>query len=114
MNTSETNYCVMQCWEIAYRMVGEAALPPFGLSEADIDAVLTVDELTRRRWAMSPISLVQHRRGLLTALRARNDARIYGFIADGRGPLTTPAITQPALRRQRPPADRLATGREQS
>ena len=94
MNTSETNYCVMQCWEIAYRMVGEAALPPFGLSEADIDAVLTVDELTCRRWAMSPISLVQPRRGLLTALRARNDARIYGFIADGRGPLTTPAITR--------------------
>ena len=44
---------LLQCWALAYRTVGEAALPPFGLSEADIDAILTVDEAAWRRWAES-------------------------------------------------------------
>ena len=75
---------LLQCWELAYRTVGEAALPPFGLSEADIDAILTVDEAAWRRWAMSPLSLVQPRRGLLTALRAGNDPRVHSFVVRPR------------------------------
>lgn len=70
MTTTETNLAMLRCWQLAYRLAGEAALPAFGLSEADIDAVLTVDEATKRLWAELPTSLVAPRPGLLTALRA--------------------------------------------
>ena len=92
MNTSREQPPVMQCWAIAYRTVGEAALPPFGLSEADLDAILTVDEAAWRRWAELPLSLVEPRRGLLTALRAGNEPRVHSFVVQGRGPLPTAAI----------------------
>lgn len=87
-----TNLHLLASWAAAYCAAGEAALPPFGLSEADIDAVLTVDEAAWRRWAALPLSLVEPRRGLLTALRAGNEHRVHSFVVNGRGPLTTPAI----------------------
>ena len=80
MNTSHSNFHLLHCWALAYRTVGEAALPPFGLSEADLDAILTVDEAAWRRWAELPLSLVEPRRGLLTALRAGNEPRVHSFV----------------------------------
>lgn len=78
----------------AYEVAGEAVLGPFGLSEADIDAVLTVDTATRQRWAALPIALALPRPGLLTALGAGNNAHIDGCMAHGRNRLTTPAMAR--------------------
>ena len=74
MSLLETNLCLLQCWQTAYEVAGEAVLGPFGLSEADIDAVLTVDTATRQRWAALPVALALPRPGLLTALGAGNNA----------------------------------------
>ena len=89
---ARTNLYLMESWAAAYRAAGEAALPPFGLSEADIDAVLTTGEPAWRHWAGGPLSLAQPRRGLLAALRAGNEHGVHSFVASARGPLTTPAI----------------------
>lgn len=94
MSLLETNLYLLQCWQVAYGVACEAVLAPFGLGEADIDAVLTVDAATRRRWAALPVALAQPRPGLLTALRANNNARIHGFIGGGRDRLTTPAVAR--------------------
>lgn len=94
MTLLETNLYLLQCWQTAYAVAGEAVLAPFGLSEVDIDAVLSVDAATRQRWAALPVALALSRPGLLTALRAGNNARIYGFIARGRDRLTTPAVAR--------------------
>ena len=43
MSLAQSNRYLLDVWAQAYTALGEAALPPLGLSPADIDAVLTVE-----------------------------------------------------------------------
>ena len=64
MSVQATNLYLMHAWEIAYAFAGEAVLPLFGLSGGDIDAVLTVDDATRNRWAAISPALARPRPGI--------------------------------------------------
>ncbi|MGE0147977.1 MAG: hypothetical protein AB7I59_01850 [Geminicoccaceae bacterium] len=92
-----TNRYLLNVWELAYAYVGEAMLPLFGLSDGDIDAVLTVAATTRRRWAEQPDSIVRPRPGLLPALQAKDQDRIASFRALGHGAGMADVADRPVL-----------------
>ena len=94
MTPSDINYLLLQHWITAYRAEGEKALPPFGLSKADADAITAVKDITLRHWAATSIVLVQPRPGLLTALRANDNPRVFSYISKGRGPFFSPRLAR--------------------
>ena len=92
MTPSDINYLLLQHWITAYRAEGEKALPPFGLSKADADVITAVKDITLRHWAATSIVLVHPRPGLLTALRANDNPRVFSYISKGRGPLDRKSV----------------------
>ena len=81
-----TNAGILRSWLMAYDVVDEAMLPPFGLSPVEIEAVITASSQDLHDWSGLATPLVQPRTGLLNALRHDLDAELAGFIADGRTP----------------------------
>ena len=93
MSVQATNLYLMHAWEIAYAFAGEAVLPLFGLSGGDIDAVLTVDDATRNRWAAISPALARPRPGLLSALRGNDRPCLRDYTSHGHG-RAVPSITR--------------------
>ena len=85
MNPAQSNHYLLDVWAMVYAALGEAALPPLGLSPADLDAVLTVEPTVLQRWAEQPDSIVRPRPGLLPALQANDQALIATFLALAHG-----------------------------
>ena len=85
MTPAQSNHYLLDFWAGAYAALGEAVLPPLGLSPADIDAVLTVEPAVLQRWAEQPDSIVRPRPGLLPALHTRHQDRITIFLDLGHG-----------------------------
>ena len=94
MSVQATNLYLMHAWELAYAFAGEAVLPLFGLSGGDIDAVLTVDDATRNRWAAISPALARPRPGLLSALRGNDRPCLRDYTSPSHGRATAPAITR--------------------
>ena len=83
MTPAQSNRYLLDFWAGAYANLGEAALPPLGLSPADIDAVLTVEPAMLRLWADRQASIVRPRPGLLPALQTQDQSRIETFLTAG-------------------------------
>jgi len=101
MSPAQSNRYLLGFWAGAYAALGEAALPPLGLSPADIDAVLTVEPAVLQRWAEQPDSIVRPRLGLLSALQSDDRGQLEAFLAvghDGRSCTATARLPQPANR----------------
>ena len=80
MTPAQSNHHLLDFWAGTYAAFGEAALPPLGLSPADIDAVLTVEPTVLRHWAERSDSIVRPRPGLLPALQTQDQRRIETFL----------------------------------
>lgn len=87
-----TNAGILRSWLMAYDVVDEAMLPPFGLSASEIDAVTTASSQDLHDWSGLATPLVRPRMGLLRALRHNLEGEIVGFIADGRTPVSGPTV----------------------
>ena len=81
MNAPETKLFLLQHWRSACLVAGPAVLPLFGLTPADMAALIAADQPTLRYWASLPLTLVTPRPGLLATLHARNRPRVLGHIA---------------------------------
>lgn len=71
-----TNAGILRSWLMAYDVVDEAMLPPFGLSAAEIEAVIMASSQDLHDWSGLATPLVQPRTGLLNALRHDLDAEL--------------------------------------
>lgn len=87
-----TNAGILRSWLMAYDVVDEAMLPPFGLSALEIDAVITASSQDLHDWSGVATPLVRPRTGLLHALRHDRDGELMGFIADARSPESGPTV----------------------
>ena len=94
MNAPETKLFLLQHWRSACLVAGPAVLPLFGLTPADMAALIAADQPTLRYWASLPLTLVTPRPGLLATLHARNRPRVLGHIAQSRSLATTPEVTR--------------------
>jgi hypothetical protein len=105
MSPARSNHYLLGFWAGAHAALSEAALPPLGLSTADIDAMLTVEPAVLQHWAERPDSIVRPRPGLLPALQANDQTRIAAFVGDHGGGDCTIAVLL------LPPVDRHALAR---
>ena len=100
MSPAQSNHYLLDVWAMVYAALGEAALPPLGLSPADLDAVLTVEPTVLQGWAEQADSIVRPRPGLLPALETNDQARIAAFVGDhGRGDCTIAVLLLPPVDR---------------
>jgi hypothetical protein len=101
MSPAQSNRYLLGFWSGAYAALGEDALPPLGLSPADIDAVLTVEPAVLHRWAEQPDSIVRPRPGLLSALQSDDRGQLEAFLGvshDARSCTATARLPQAANR----------------
>ena len=94
MNAPDMKLFLLQHWRSACLVAGPAVLPLFGLTPADMAALIAADQPTLQYWASLPLTLLTPRPGLLANLRARNRPRVLGHIAQSRSLATTPELTR--------------------